>query len=158
MKSYKELRKLINEVTVTVGSGYRVSPLNGDSNAMDNDINLSSLSSAAISRINAYLGAMSAKPYINPVDALKQAQGRLQMVGLDFNMGRDCEMRLKEEDGHAFPLTRFGGGFGMDGTSYDYESDDGITPKLGHGLALHVRTHPLPNGLTQIEARIVPTV
>jgi hypothetical protein len=158
MKSYKELRKLINEVTVTVGSGYRVSPLNGDSNAMDNDINLSSLSNVAVSRINAYLGAMAAKPYINPMEALKQAQGRLQMVGLDFQMVKDCEMRLKEEEGMSFPLTRFGGGFGVDGTSYDYKSDDGITPKLGHGLSLHVRTHPLPNGLTQVEAQIVPTL
>jgi hypothetical protein len=114
---------------------------------MDNDINLSSLSNVAVSRINAYLGAMAAKPYINPMEALKQAQGRLQMVGLDFQMVKDCEMRLKEEEGMSFPLTRFGGGFGVDGT-----------PKLGHGLSLHVRTHPLPNGLTQVEAQIVPTL
>lgn len=157
MRRFKELRQTISEVTVTLGAGVRVSPLAGDTNALDGDINLSSLTPAAISRINTYLGAIAAKPYIHPMEALKQAQGRLQMIGLDFQMSRDCEMRLKEEEGHSFPLVRFGGVLGADGSQYGYTVDDGITPKLGHGLALHVRTHPLPSGMTQIEAQIVPT-
>lgn len=157
MKKFKELRQLVNETTVTVGSGVRVQPLAGDTNALDGDINLSSLTPAAISRINTYLGAMAAKPYIHPMEALKNAKGRLQMIGLDFQMGKDCEMRLKEEEGHSFPLVRFGGAFGADGSQYGYTQDDGITPKLGHGLALHVQTALLPNGMTQVQAQIVPT-
>ena len=162
MKSYKQLRKTINENAPhqsaydASGSVGRVGPQDGD-NALDGtDINLSSLSNAAIARINTYLGALSAKPYIDPVSALKQAQGRLQMVGLDFHMDRDCAMRLSTQTEELLPLVRFGGVFGSDGTTYDTKHDDGIVPMLGHGLALRVETHKLPSGLTQVHAMIVP--
>ena len=161
MRSFKELRKTINETAAhaaydMVGIRGRVGPQDGD-NALDGtDINLSSLSNAAIARINTSLGALSAKPYIDPVSALKQAQGRLQMVGLDFHMDRDCAMRLSTQTEELLPLVRFGGVFGSDGTTYGTNHDDGITPMLGHGLALRVETNKLPNGLTQVHAMIVP--
>jgi len=162
MKSYKELRKTIKEANAYgapfdhVGTRARIGPLDGE-NAVDGvDINLSSLSDAAIARINTYLGALSAKPYIDPVSALKQAQGRLQMVGLDFHMDRECAVRLSTQTEEILPLVRFGGVFGTDGTSYSTKHDDGITPMLGHGLALRVETNKLPNGLTQVHAMIVP--
>lgn len=163
MKSFKDLRQNIQEVAYgapydMMGTRGRVGPQDSD-NALDGtDINLSSLSPAAISRINTYLGAMCAKPYIDPVSAIKQAQGRLQMIGLDFTMPKDfseavsamhCEKML--------PLVRFGGVFGSDGTTYGTKHDDGITPKLGHGLSLKVETHKMPNGLTQVHALIVPS-
>jgi len=161
MRSFKELRKTINETAAyapfeTVGTRGRVGPQDGD-NALDGtDINLSSLSDAAIARINTYLGAISAKPYIDPVSALTQAQGRLQMIGLDFHMDRECAMRLSTQTEEMLPLVRFGGVFGSDGTTYGTSHDDGITPMLGHGLALRVETNKLPNGLTQVHAMIVP--
>ena len=162
MRSFKELKKTITEANA-YGAPFditetraRVGPQDGD-NALDGtDINLSSLSNAAIARINTYLGALSAKPYIDPVSALKQAQGRLQMVGLDFHMDRDCAMRLSTQTEELLPLVRFGGVFGSDGTTYDTKHDDGIVPMLGHGLALRVETHKLPSGLTQVHAMIVP--
>lgn len=161
MKSYKELRKTIREQHSasepfgTYGSRGRVGPQDGD-NSLDADMNLSSLTPGAISRINTYLGALSAKPYIDPVAALKQAQGRLQMIGLDFNMSKDCAIRLSTQTEEIIPLVRFGGVFGTDGTTYGTTHDDGITPKLGHGLAIRVETNKLPNGLTQVHAQIVP--
>ena len=162
MRSFKELRKTIKESVAygapfeMMGTRARVGPQDGD-NALDGtDINLSSLSDAAIARINTYLGALSAKPYIDPVSALKQAQGRLQMIGLDFHMDRDCAMRLSTQTEEMLPLVRFGGVFGADGTTYGTKHDDGITPMLGHGLALRVETNKLPNGLTQVHAMIVP--
>ena len=162
MRSFKELKKTITEANAygvpfdMAEDCARVGPQDGD-NALDGtDINLSSLSNAAITRINTYLGALSAKPYIDPVSALKQAQGRLQMIGLDFHMDRDCAMRLSTQTEELLPLVRFGGVFGSDGTTYDTKHDDGIVPMLGHGLALRVETHKLPSGLTQVHAMIVP--
>jgi hypothetical protein len=162
MKSYKEMRKTIAERTVAFGSAFdnigshaRVGPLDGD-NSVDGNTNLSTLTPNAISRINTYLGAMSAKPYIDPVSALKQAQGRLQIVGLDFSVTKDCAMRLANESEEIIPLVRFGGSLRADGSVYGYTRDDGITPLLGHGLALKVETHKLPNGLIQVDAMIVP--
>jgi len=161
MKSYKELRKTIgeqhgaSEPFSAFTSRGRVGPQDGD-NSLDADMNLSSLTPGAIARINTYLGALSAKPYIDPMAALKQAQGRLQMIGLNFDLTKDCAMRLSTQTEEIIPLVRFGGVFGSDGTTYGTSHDDGITPKLGHGLAIRVETHKLPNGLTQIHAQIVP--
>lgn len=161
MRSFKELRKTINETAAyapfdTIGTRGRVGPQDGD-NALDGtDINLSSLSNAAIARINTYLGALSAKPYIDPISALKQAQGRLQMIGLDFHIDRECAIRLSTQTEEMLPLVRFGGVFGSDGTNYETSHDDGITPMLGYGLSLRVETNKLPSGLTQVHAMIVP--
>lgn len=161
MRSFKELRKTINETAAyapfdTIGTRGRVGPQDGD-NALDGtDINLSSLSNAAIARINTYLGALSAKPYIDPISALKQAQGRLQMIGLDFHIDRECAIRLSTQTEEMLPLVRFGGVFGSDGTNYGTSHDDGITPMLGYGLSLRVETNKLPSGLTQVHAMIVP--
>lgn len=161
MKSFKEIRKTIREMAAhapyeVMGSRGRVGPQDGDNSLDGTDINLSSLSEKAIARINTYLGALSAKPYIDPVSALKQAQGRLQMVGLDFVMDGNCAAAMQEQTDSLFPLVRFGGVFGSDGTTYGTSHDDGITPKLGYGLALRVETHKLSNGLTQVHAQIVP--
>jgi hypothetical protein len=161
MKSFKEIRKTIREMAAhapyeVMGSRGRVGPQDGD-NALDGtDINLSALSEKAIARINTYLGALSAKPYIDPVSALKQAQGRLQMVGLDFEMGKNCAAQMEEQTENLYPLVRFGGVYGVDGSSYDPKSTDGISEKLGYSLALRVETHKLSNGLTQVHAQIVP--
>lgn len=163
MKSFKDLRQNINEVAYAapfdmMGTRGRVGPQDSD-NALDGtDINLSSLSAAAITRINTYLGALCAKPYIDPVAAIKQAQGRLQMIGLDIQVPADFkESVVAAHCEKMMPLVRFGGVFGSDGKTYGTKHDDGITPMLGHGLALRVETHKMPNGLTQVHAQIVPS-
>jgi hypothetical protein len=163
MKSFKSLRQNIQEVAYAapfdmMGSRGRVGPQDSD-NALDGtDINLSSLSNAAIARINTYLGAMCAKPYIDPVAAIKQAQGRLQMIGLDLKIPHDfAESVTMSRCEKMIPMVRFGGVFGSDGKTYGTSHDDGITPMLGHGLALRVETNKMPNGLTQVHAQIVPS-
>jgi hypothetical protein len=163
MKSFKSLRQNIQEVAYAapfdmMGTRGRVGPQDSD-NALDGtDINLSSLSNAAIARINTYLGAMCAKPYIDPVAAIKQAQGRLQMIGLDLEIPKDfAEAASMGNCEKMIPMVRFGGTYGLDGTSYDPQKTDGITPMLGHGLALRVAMNRTMNGLTQVHAQIVPS-
>jgi hypothetical protein len=97
------------------------------------------------------------QPYINPAEALKQAQGRLQMIGLNFDISRDfCSTMEEDTSAGILPLVRFGGALGADGSVYGYTKDDGISPMLGHGLALRVETQRLPSGLVQVAAMIVP--
>jgi hypothetical protein len=162
MKSFKELRKTINESSYpsafdAVGTRGRVGPQDSD-NSLEFGRNLADLSRQSIARINTYLGALGAKPYINPMEALKQAQGRLQMVGLDFHIPKDfCTTVEESETTNTFPLTRFGGTLRSDGTTYGYEMDDGITPVLGHGLMMQVETQRLTNGLIQVQAMVVPS-
>lgn len=162
MKSFKELRRTISESSYpaafdAVGTRGRVGPQDSD-NSLDFGQNLADLSRQSIARINTYLGALGAKPYINPVEALRQAQGRLQMVGLDFQIPKDFATTVEESESMtSFPLTRFGGTLRSDGTTYGYSMDDGITPVLGHGLSMQVETQRLTNGLVQVQAMIVPS-
>lgn len=160
MKSFKQLRQTIRESSYpsafdAVGTKGRVGPMDSD-NSLDFGKNLSDLSRQSIARINTYLGALSAKPYINPAEALKQAQGRLQMIGLNFDIPRDFCSTMEEDTAGTLPLTRFGGTLRSDGSTYGYFHDDGITPMLGHGLALRVETQKLSSGLVQVQAMIVP--
>jgi len=161
MKSFKELRHTIRESAYpaafdAVGTRGRVGPQDSD-NSLDFNQNLSDLSRQSIARINTYLGALAAKPYINPAEALKQAQGRLQMIGLNFDISRDfCSTMEEDTSAGILPLVRFGGALGADGSVYGYTKDDGISPMLGHGLALRVETQRLPSGLVQVAAMIVP--
>ena len=164
MKSFKELRKTITESSHgnsafdAIGTRGRVGPQDGD-NSLDFGQNLSDLSRQSIARINTYLGALGAKPYINPMEALKQAQGRLQMFGFDFSIPKDfCTTVEETETSSMFPLTHFGGTLRADGTAYGYTKDDGISPILGHGLVMHVETQRLTNGLVQVQAMIVPSI
>ena len=162
MKSFKELRRTISESSYpaafdVVGTRGRVGPQDSD-NSLDFGRNLADLSRQSIARINTYLGALGAKPYINPVEALRQAQGRLQMVGLDFQIPKEFATSVEESESMtSFPLTRFGGTLRSDGTTYGYSMDDGITPVLGHGLSMQVETQRLTNGLVQVQAMIVPS-
>jgi len=162
MKSFKQLRKTIteshgNSAFDAIGTRGRVGPQDSD-NSLDFGQNLSDLSRQSIARINTYLGALGAKPYINPMEALKQAQGRLQMIGLDFQIPKTFCTTVEESETNAtFPLTRFGGTLRSDGSTYGYTMDDGITPVLGHGLVMQVETQRLTNGLIQVQAMIVPS-
>lgn len=160
MKSFKELRQTISESSYqsafdAVGTRGRVGPQDSD-NSLDFNQNLSDLSRQSIARINTYLGALGAKPYINPAEALKQAQGRLQMIGLNFDIPKDFSATMEEtETSNILPLVRFGGVLGADGSVYGYTKDDGIAPMLGHGLGLRVETQKLTNGLVQVQAMVV---
>jgi hypothetical protein len=161
MKSFKSLRQTIRESAFpsafdAVGTRGRIGPQDGD-NSLDFNQNLSDLSRQSIARINTYLGALAAKPYINPAEALKQAQGRLQMIGLNFDIPRDfCSTMEEDTSAGILPLVRFGGTLRADGSTYGYTNDDGISPMLGHGLALKVETQKLPSGLVQVAAMVVP--
>lgn len=161
MKSYKQLRGAITESSYqsafdAVGMRGRVGPQDSD-NSLDFNRNLSDLSRQSIARINTFLGALTAKPYINPAEALRQAQGRLQMIGLNFDIPKSLCGRMDVEEAVAenLPLTRFGGTLRSDGTTYSYSVDDGITPFLGHGLSLRVEAQRLTNGLVQVQAMVV---
>jgi hypothetical protein len=156
MRKFKELRKIIAE-DATDYSGYirkRVGPQDGD-NGLDFNQNLAQLNPAHIDRINTFLGAMSAKPYLDPNQALKEAQSKLSTIGLQFTLNSGDDLRMEGE--RVYPLSLFGGSFGADGTTYGYKpADDNIERKIGHKLGLLVMSQSTSTGMTTLKAEIVP--
>lgn len=158
MRSFKEMRKVIREYRehggghATTGWIGRVGPMDGQ-NSLDFNQNLSKLMPNEIDRINTYLGAVSAKPYINPNEAFKEIWNSLHSIGLSFNMNKGDDLRV---EGHrVYELDLFGGYFGSDGTEHDTSRENMIERKLGHRLGLEVCSKRTMEGATSLAARIV---
>lgn len=162
MRKFKELRQVIVENGLGAGgfdlSGYahaRVGPMDSPSQGQDFNQNLAQLHPAQMDRINVFLGALSAKPYLDPFQALREVQSKLSTVGLIFEIHDGPTLRSAGE--HIYPLKLFGGSFGADGTTYGYKpADDNIERRLGYRLGLHVSTTPSSTGMTAMKAEIVP--
>ena len=162
MRKFKELRQTILEHGAGPGAAYdvaganrfRVGPMDSEQ-GQDFNQNLAQLHPAQIDRINTFLGAMAAKPYLDPNQAIKEAQSKLSTVGLQFNLNIEEDLRRGGE--RIYPLSLFGGSFGADGSTYGYKTaDDNIERKLGHKLGLLVMSQPTSNGMTTLKAQIVP--
>ena len=155
MRKFKELRQSINESHGMGGfARSRVGPQDGD-NGQDFNQNLAQLNPAQIDRINIFLGALASKPYLDPNQALREAQSKLSTIGLQFNLNNDEDLRVDGE--RLYPIKLFGGSFGADGTTYGYKpADDNIERRLGHTLGLSVSTQQTSTGMTALRASIIP--
>ena len=161
MRRFKELRKTILEHGGGPGGGYDMSALSGrvgpqdSDNGMDYNQNIAQLHPAQIDRINTFLGALAAKPYLDPNQAIKEAQSKLSTVGLQFTLNNGDDLRGGGQ--RIYPLSLFGGSFGADGTTYGYKTaDDNIERRIGHKLGLLVMSQPTSTGMTALKAQIVP--
>lgn len=159
MRKFKELRQTISEQISGQGGisfGFqrnRVGPMDYVPN-VDSNQNLSQLHAAQIDRINTYLGALSAKAYVNPNDAMREAHAKLGIVGIVFDLNPSDDLRRPGE--RCYPIRLFGGSFGADGTTYGYKPmDDNVERRLGYSLGLHVISIPSSDGGTNLKAQIV---
>jgi len=157
---FKELRKKLSEAfqtvpTVTSGvfANNKVGPMDGD-NAVDFNANLGDLSEKNLDKINAFVGALMAKPYLDPDAAIAQLQQKLMTIGLVFN--------YKQGQGSfqgklSLPLTYLGGSYGTDVYTYAPDFDDGISRRYGYGLALEIVSQKTEEGLVKLTAKVVKT-
>ena len=151
MKSFFDLRQQnIEESSYTPKA--QVGPVETD-NAVDTpDINIGNLSTESLQQLNAYVGSIAYRDYMNPRTALEGLARKLSIVGLHFEPNAGLIETAIEE----YPLSFMGGRYGMD-IDGEVKEDDGIEPKIGHGLKLIVRYESLNNGLTSVNAEIVPS-
>lgn len=157
---FKELRKKLSEAfqtvpTVTSGvfANNKVGPMDGD-NAVDFNANLGDLSDKNLDKINAFVGALMAKPYLDPDAALAHLQQKLMTIGLTFT--------YKQGQGSfqgtlVLPLSYLGGSYGTDVYTYSPDFDDGISRKYGYGLALKIESSKTDEGLVRLNAKVVKT-
>lgn len=95
-------------------------PADGD-NPVDGDMMLGDLSSdAVVERLNAFVGAIASREYLNPEKAVSEMRQKLMRVGIHFG-----DVQFTEESGEiSVPLIQYGGAFGKSADTPIDEFDD----------------------------------
>ena len=95
-------------------------PADGD-NPVDGDMMLGDLSSdAVVERLNAFVGAIADREYLNPEKAVSEMRQKLMRVGIHFG-----DVQFTEESGEiSVPLIQYGGAFGKSADTPIDEFDD----------------------------------
>lgn len=103
-----------------------------------------------LERVNAFVGSIAEKEYINPSAAVEQLANKLKTIGL--------EVKLPAMEGTNGTITgevcQFGGRFGKDVDGSDI-NDDGISHKKEGGLKLQVEYETLKTGMSKVYAKLV---
>ena len=91
------------------------------SEPVDGDMMLGDLTSdAVIEKLNAYVGAVADREYLNPEKAVSEMRQKLMRVGLHFG-----DVQFTEESGEvSVPLIQYGGAFGKSADTPIDEFDD----------------------------------
>ena len=103
-----------------------------------------------LERVNAFVGSIAEKEYINPTAAVEQLANKLKTIGL--------EVKLPAMEGTNGTITgevcQFGGRFGKDVDGSDI-NDDGISHRKEGGLKLEVKYETLKTGSSKVYAKLV---
>lgn len=96
-------------------------PLTVDGEAVDGDGLLGDLTNdSVVEKLNAYIGAIADREYLNPEKALGEMRQKLMRVGIHFG-----DVQFTEESGEiSVPLIQYGGAFGKSGDTPIDEFDD----------------------------------
>ena len=99
------------------------------SEPVDGDMMLGDLTSdAVIEKLNAFVGAVADREYLNPEKAIGEMRQKLMRVGLHFG-----DVQFTEESGEvSVPLIQYGGAFGKSADTPIDEFDD--QPESGRSL------------------------
>ena len=148
MKSYTELQTLLTEMEDT--------PFGGDARSAFSDYGVHRIEDPEqLSRLNAFLSAVSAREFLDPKGALFQIKNKLNMAGYDI----ECNPQERSYEGmKEYPLNRHGGTFGksVDTPFDEFERTDGIS-KSENTFSLKINTEKLPSGLYKMTPSISPT-
>jgi len=103
-----------------------------------------------LKKVNAYVGSIADREYLNPQAAVEQLRNNLNKIGLTVS-----EVDLNGASGTVnAEVTQFGGRVGKDVDGADLD-DDGISHKKEGGLKLEVKYETLQNGASKVYAKLV---
>ena len=115
---------------------------------VDGDMMLGDLTSdAVIESLNAYVGAIADREYLNPEKAVSEMRQKLMRVGLHFG-----DVQFTEESGEiSVPLIQYGGAFGKSAETPIDEFDD----EMESGRSLNFVYERTGGGTHRILAKIM---
>lgn len=104
-------------------------------------------------RVNAFVGSIADKEYLNANHAIAELRQKLMRVGLEFG-----QVDIYEGEGEvSSPLSQFGGRYGNDGSGTEdgqLVNDDGISHRHDGGLSINFKYMELDNGRCKVFAKI----
>ena len=104
-----------------------------------------------LNRVNAFVGAIADREYVQPEAALSQLQQSLATIGVQL---KDSITIDGKKGTFESGLRGNGGRFGKDTDGSDI-NDDGLTHKVGKELKLKGRYETLENGAVKVYAELV---
>ena len=103
-----------------------------------------------LKKVNAFVGAIAEKEYLNPQAAVEQLRNSLNKIGLTVS-----EVACEGDRGTVnADVIQFGGRFGKDLDGSDL-NDDGISHRKEGGLKLEVKYETLSTGTSKVYAKLV---
>ena len=105
---------------------------------------------AVLKRVNAFVGSIAEREYLQPQFAVDELREKLQRIGLTCG---DCNIQ-GESGKTTVELKQFGGRFGKDTDGADI-NDDGISHRKEGGLKMEVSYETLKNGTSKVYAKLV---
>tara|TARA_Y100000310_G_C20439114_1_gene695181 strand:- start:66 stop:527 length:462 start_codon:yes stop_codon:yes gene_type:complete len=149
MKTYKDFKNTLSEQGEYTPSGMVQTSVD----ARDSIVPLHDIGNPeAMGAVNAFIEQFTSKEWINPRQGVSQLRVRLNTCGLHFDFQPNGNVTEGSED---YPISLFGGRYGWDIEKGGVSEDDGITPKLGYGIALRVNYAIAESGMYRIKAKIV---
>jgi hypothetical protein len=106
-----------------------------------------------LKQVNAFVGSIADKEYINPDHAISQLREKLARLGLSFG-----NVKLEGNNGSVtVDLKQFGGRFGkdLDTKPEDVINDDGIGHRKEGGLKLEFNFEKLNNNTSKVYAKLI---
>ncbi len=117
----------------------------------DSVMNPSDISKPEIlTRLNAFVGAIADREYVQPQAALSQLENQMATIGIQL---KDSITIDGKQGTFESGLSANGGRFGKDTDGSDI-NDDGITHKVGKELKLKGRYETLENGAVKVYAEL----
>ena len=105
---------------------------------------------AVLQKVNAFVGSIAEREYLQPQFAVDELREKLQRIGLT------CSACVLEGPSgkETVELKQFGGRFGKDTDGSDI-NDDGISHKKEGGLKMELSYETLKNGASRVYAKLV---
>ena len=106
-----------------------------------------------LKQVNAFVGAIADREYINPSHAINELKEKLARIGLSFG-----NVILEGDKGSVtVDLKQFGGRFGkdVDTKPEDVINDDGVSHRKQGGLKLEFNFEKLSNNTSKVYAKLI---
>ena len=102
-----------------------------------------------LKRVNAFVGSIADKEYLNPQQAVDELKEKLGRIGLGF------DAKIEGDKGsQTVEVKQFGGRFGKDIDGADI-NDDGISHRKEGGLKMEINHEKMSNNTSKVFAKLV---
>lgn len=145
----KESKNIVDTITQVVSPVLAEDGYSQNATGDGTDLALNDIKNAdMLKQLNAHVGMIGCREYVNPKGALLQLQGKLATIGLSF----DIPAMTEDKGVDKMPLKQFGG---ITGKSVTTPIDELDNDNYAEGLSLQIEYETLKTGMTKVYCKII---